>query len=208
MKTFAIPVLPALLLATLLTACGTARTGTPSQRYEYRTGHSATRPAQRESASQKRHAEAREKTGPGKKESGKSGSRKGRSDVSTLKGRELIGYAKKSLKAPYKAGGNGPEAFDCSGFTVYVYKHFGIRLPRNSADQFAVGMPVRDTADLQPGDLVFFARNGKIFHVGLAVEAFEDHFTFIHAGSSTGVTVSRSDGSYWSPLYYGAKRIL
>ena len=179
-------VLPALAIAALLlSACGTtqkARPSTPSQRYEYRTGK---RPAERSNTGRTRRD----------------------GDVTSLRGRELVAYARKFLGTPYKYGANGPDRFDCSGFTVYVYGHFGIRLARNSGDQFAAGTPVRNISRIQPGDLVFFARDGKIFHVGMAVESFGNYFTFIHA-SNAGVIISRSDETYWGPKYFGAKRML
>lgn len=177
----------------LLSACGTARKSTPSQRFEYRIG-------QAEPESDTRRSD-------GKKDAGKPAPRKKESEITSLKGKELIDYARKFIGTPYRYGANGPDRFDCSGFTTYVYKHFGIQLPRNSRDQFTSGKPVRKISQIQPGDLIFFARSGKIFHVGMAVEAREDHFTFIHASTSAGVIISRSDDAYWAPKYYGAKRI-
>ena len=169
-----------LLVCMLLSGCGTARKAgpgrSPSQRYEYRTGQADP-------------------------ESGKEGT-----EITSLQGHELIAYARKFLGTPYRYGANGPDHFDCSGYTTYVYKHFGIQLPRISRDQFTVGKPVRHISRLQPGDLVFFARDGKIFHVGMAVEVRDGFFTFIHA-SNAGVIISRSDETYWKPVYFGAKRM-
>lgn len=197
------PAIYVLLLGCLLpVSCGTVRKTasgpTPSQRYEYRTGpyNVAEAPEQVQEQSQGRQ-HRKEKTPP----------REEKPEVTSLKGHELILYARKFIGTPYRYGANGPDRFDCSGFTTYVYNHFGIRLPRSSRDQFSVGKPVRNPSQLQPGDLVFFARKGKIFHVGMAVESMGDHFTFIHASTSAGVIISRSDEKYWEPVYYGAKRI-
>ncbi|MBR1405599.1 MAG: C40 family peptidase [Bacteroidales bacterium] len=129
-------------------------------------------------------------------------------ETTSLKGRELVRYAKEFQGTPYRYAGNGPDHFDCSGFTTYVFKHFGVSLPRTSQDQFSVGKPVRKTEEIQPGDLVFFARGSRIFHVGIAVESRGDHFTFIHASTSNGVILSDSKETYWVSKYYGAKRIL
>ncbi len=81
----------------------------------------------------------------------------------------------------YRYGGNGPDSFDCSGLTSYAYRAAGIELPRRSADQATVGVPVA-SADLQPGDLVFYY--SPISHVGIYV----GNGVIVHAATeSTGV---------------------
>ena len=81
----------------------------------------------------------------------------------------------------YQYGGNGPGSFDCSGLTSYAYRAAGIELPRRSADQANVGVPVA-SRDLQPGDLVFYY--SPISHVGIYV----GNGVIVHAATeSTGV---------------------
>lgn len=78
----------------------------------------------------------------------------------------IVAYASNFLGTPYQWGGNGPSTFDCSGFTCYVYAHFGVQLPRIASDQQNAGTDVsRD--QLQPGDLVFFGSPAR--HVGIYV---------------------------------------
>ncbi|WPC41985.1 NlpC/P60 family protein [Clostridium sp. JS66] len=78
----------------------------------------------------------------------------------------IVQYASTFQGVPYAWGGNGPSSFDCSGFTCYVFAHFGISLPRVASDQQGVGEAVsRD--QLQPGDLVFFG--SPAHHVGIYV---------------------------------------
>jgi peptidoglycan hydrolase CwlO-like protein len=82
----------------------------------------------------------------------------------------VVAYAANFLGTPYVWGGSSPQpGFDCSGFTSYVYRHFGVSLPRVSAAQATVGTTVA-SSDLQPGDLVFFKKPGRqIHHVGIYV---------------------------------------
>lgn len=67
-----------------------------------------------------------------------------------------IAWAKQQLGKPYQWGGTGPSSFDCSGLTQQSYLHAGIVLPRVAADQYNAG-PHPSLADLQPGDLLFWA---------------------------------------------------
>ncbi|MBW9152018.1 NlpC/P60 family protein [Clostridium estertheticum] len=78
----------------------------------------------------------------------------------------LISYASQFLGVNYVWGGTSPSGFDCSGFTQYVFAHFGVNIPRVSEDQQNVGTLVsRD--NLQAGDLVFFG--SPAHHVGIYV---------------------------------------
>ena len=82
----------------------------------------------------------------------------------------MVAYAKQFLGTPYVYGGNGPNSFDCSGFTKYVYAHFGVTLNRTATDQLANGASV-SKSQLQPGDLVFFKANTTkpVSHVGIYI---------------------------------------
>lgn len=98
---------------------------------------------------------------------------------------QVANYAYNFLGRPYVYGANGPNAFDCSGFTSYVYRHFGVSLPRTARSQFSAGSAVsRD--NLAPGDLVFFNTVGYLGHVGLYIGGGD----FIHAASSGRVKIS------------------
>lgn len=118
---------------------------------------------------------------------------------------QIIANAKKHLGTPYVWGGDGPGGFDCSGFTQYILAQSGIKLPRNTADQYKIGTYVSKT-NLRPGDLVFLANTYRsgISHVGIYI----GDGNFIHASSSKGVTISSLSGSYYQQHYYGSKRIL
>lgn len=116
----------------------------------------------------------------------------------------LVNYSKNFIGTPYVSGGSSPSGFDCSGFTSYVYKQFGISLPRTSASQAEIGTFVK-RSDLAPGDLVFFNTYGGISHVGI----FVGGNSFIHATVPGDVVkVSSLDASYYSSRYVTARRIL
>ena len=126
---------------------------------------------------------------------------------------QVIAYARKFLGTPYKLGASGPSRFDCSGFTTYVFKHFGYKITPYSGTQFKEGRPVRGYSELQKGDLVFFGKRGSvrdIGHVGIVVSVDYNRgsFRFIHASTSGGVVESDSTHPYYMMRYIGARRIL
>jgi cell wall-associated NlpC family hydrolase len=72
-----------------------------------------------------------------------------------------------SLKGrPYRWGATGPRAFDCSGYTLYVLKKQGIKLPRTAAQQYRKTKKV-SARNAKVGDLVFFFNSGRVTHVGI-----------------------------------------
>lgn len=106
---------------------------------------------------------------------------------------------------PYRWGATGPNSFDCSGFTSYVYKNgAGITLPRVSRSQATVGTYV-NRANLQPGDLVFFGSGSRITHVGMYVGGQK----FIHSPQTGDVVkVSRMDTGSYAKRLITARRII
>jgi cell wall-associated NlpC family hydrolase len=77
-----------------------------------------------------------------------------------------VSIAKRYLGAPYVWAASGPNSFDCSGLTMFVYRQVGVSLPHSSRAQIYSGQRV-SRSDLQPGDLVFFG--SPIHHVGIYV---------------------------------------
>ncbi|MFL0247470.1 C40 family peptidase [Candidatus Clostridium stratigraminis] len=115
----------------------------------------------------------------------------------------VVSYAYKFLGKPYVWGASGPNAFDCSGFTAYVYRAFGVGLGHYTGTQFGSGQSV-SKGNLAPGDLVFFNTYGSVSHVGIYVGGGN----FIHAANSrTGVTVSSLSEGYYASRYAGARRV-
>ena len=120
------------------------------------------------------------------------------------KGNEVVAYSKKFYGVPYVSGGSTPSGFDCSGFTAYVFRQFGVSLPRTASGQATVGVTVSKN-ELLPGDLVFFNTYGGISHVGIYVGGRE----FIHATVPGDVVRTSSlDSAYYTRTYVTAKRII
>ena len=105
--------------------------------------------------------------------------------------------------APYRLGGLGKDGIDCSGF-VYLTFHqqLGIPIPRTTAHQASLGQPV-PLQELSAGDLVFFKTGFKTRHVGI----YLGDGTFVHASTSSGVTLSRLDADYWRKHFWHARRL-
>lgn len=118
---------------------------------------------------------------------------------------DIVAFAKKFNGSPYRYGGMSPSGFDCSGFVSYVYKQFGISLPRTAADQFYQGEKV-SSSELVPGDLVYFTTFAPgPSHAGLYIGGGK----FIHAASPrNGVMISSMDNKYFKSRYLGARRYL
>ena len=114
-------------------------------------------------------------------------------------GAEIVAFAKKYLGYKYVYGGASPsKGFDCSGFTTYVYKHFGYSISRTGAAQAKNGKAV-SKSEMQEGDLICFSNSSsskRIGHVGIYIGGGK----FIHAANSRkGVIISNvsGDGFYF-----------
>lgn len=123
------------------------------------------------------------------------------------KGSEVVAYAKGFLGCRYISGGTSPNGFDCSGFTQYVFSHFGYSIARVASAQNSNGTAV-DRSNLQPGDIVVFLDYGKsrIGHVGIYI----GDGNFIHAANpSRGVVIDNlNSNSYYNQRYVSARRIV
>ncbi|MDN5288686.1 MAG: NlpC/P60 family protein [Mucilaginibacter sp.] len=116
---------------------------------------------------------------------------------------ELVAFARSLKGIPYRFGSSDPEkGFDCSGFVNYVFDHFGITIPRGSADFVAVSGKV-DLKDAKPGDLILFTgtksyRRRSAGHIGIIVSLPGEPITFIHStsGAANGVTETTLNDYY------------
>jgi len=119
---------------------------------------------------------------------------------------QAVALARSRLGTPYVWGAAGPDSFDCSGLTQWVYAQLGISLPRTSQAQFNATMPVA-LEFLQPGDLLFYENtypsHERITHVG------------IYAGNGVVIMATQPgefvkevplDNAYWSRHFASAGR--
>jgi hypothetical protein len=120
---------------------------------------------------------------------------------------EIVSTAESFIGVPYSWGGTSPQqGFDCSGLTLAVYKLNGLKLPRSSKDQFAVGIPI-NRSQLSKGDLVFFAtsQGKKVTHVGIYLGEGQ----FIHApGKDKRIRYDSLLNGYFKTHFMGARTYL
>lgn len=109
----------------------------------------------------------------------------------------ILNYAKKFLGNRYVYGGTSlTNGTDCSGYTMRIYEKFGFSLPRTSRQQATVGTIIKE-AQLKPGDLVFYARGGSVYHVAM----YAGNGKIIHAANSRkGIIISNM--KYTTPYRY------
>jgi len=125
----------------------------------------------------------------------------GGSAVGSGDGSAIASYALKFVGNPYVYGGTSlTSGTDCSGFTMSVFKKFGISLPRTSREQSGTGKKI-DPSDARAGDLIFYARNGRVNHVALCI----GNGRVVHA-SNPSVGITTSNMYYRTP--YCARRVL
>ncbi|MFJ8883134.1 NlpC/P60 family protein [Streptomyces sp. NPDC102402] len=133
-------------------------------------------------------AEKEAGTGTGTETTGGTGSGSGYA----AQAEKVLAFARAQIGKPYVWGATGPSSYDCSGLTQAAWKAAGVDLPRTTWDQVEVGTRVA-TADLQPGDLVFFYDD--ISHVGI----YKGDGMMIHA-PKPGANV-REESIYYMPIY-------
>jgi cell wall-associated NlpC family hydrolase len=103
---------------------------------------------------------------------------------------------------PYMNGGDTSRGIDCSGLVNSVYASLGITLPRTVLEQFGQGVS-RSRKEVRTGDLVFFGKQGRPTHVGIAVTNRE----MMHSSSSRGVVLDEIDEFSKSLKIIGIRRV-
>lgn len=134
-------------------------------------------------------------------------------DQNTQLAQDLLDYANTFIGTRYRRGGRSTKGFDCSGFTIHVFKEFGYSLGASSRSQYVQGEEIDQKSDILPGDLLFFggrAGGKRVGHVGIAVDydPETDEVTFIHSATSGGVRIDSTSAPYYKRRYIGARRVI
>ena len=130
--------------------------------------------------------------------------------ATSSEGNDVVEFAKKYLGYKYVAGGSSPSTgFDCSGFTMYVYKHFGIKLPHAASKQYKCGKGTQITkySDLQVGDIVFltdYETGVGIGHCGI----YLGNDNFIHASTTCYAVEISSFKTIYKGRFYSGLRLI
>ncbi len=122
----------------------------------------------------------------------------------------VVEVAESLVGAPYRAGGESSEGFDCSGLTSFVFKQAGHPIPRDSRSQWVAGGKVEPGEEL-PGDLIFFKGSNldsdRIGHVGIIISGSGEDIVVIHA-SKRGVVKERIFDLRWYEVrFVGIRRM-
>lgn len=127
----------------------------------------------------------------------------------------IVDYAKSFLGKPYKWAQCSPETgFDCSGFTWFVFNHFGVEIPRGSKEYMTLGTRVT-LETCRKGDIMLFtgtdSRDRRVGHVGIVITNAGDSVQFIHSSSSDnhfGVVITNYYKSGYPKRFLGVTSVL
>lgn len=122
------------------------------------------------------------------------------SKTHALKADSILAFAQTFLGTPYRAAGISPKTgFDCSGYTMFVFQQFGVKIPHSSVEQMKEGVEI-DLCAAQKGDIVIFTGTNKYDrypgHVGIVLKNDTCIVSFIHSSSNGGVKISTVERSY------------
>jgi len=114
--------------------------------------------------------------------------------------RTALQFAFSQIGKPYRYGGTGPGAWDCSGLTQAAWRAAGVNLPRTTTQQWAWGASRRVSMDaLQPGDLLF---SNSLGHVGIYIGGGK----MVHAPRTGDVVKITTLDAYGRHRFIGAVR--
>lgn len=118
------------------------------------------------------------------------------------------------LGKPYRSSGKNPHSgFDCSGFTGFVFKNFGLKLRASSSEQAKEGVKV-GKSDATVGDLAFFGKKDKkgrvvVNHAAIVISKPGEPLAIIHSASNKGIVITKVEESrYWKNALLFVKSVL
>lgn len=124
-----------------------------------------------------------------------------------LGGRDsLVRLTRQQVGLKYRLGAVKPGlAFDCSGLVKWIMSAFDLHLPRTAAEQARLGIEVpKDTAQMLPGDLLFFGRGKRVTHIGIYVGDGK----FVHAANRRKGVIESEVSPVTSRWWKGARRVI
>jgi len=176
----------------------TARAGAERAKRDADAAREAEEEREREREEAENEANQREDDESGSSDGGSHGS----APAPNPRAQIAVDTAYSQLGKPYRYAGKGPDSFDCSGLTSYVWAAAGVSLAHSSGSQYA-SLPHVSQSELAPGDLVFYG--SPIHHVGIYVGGGQ----YIHAPQTGDVVkISSIYDSWYAATYVGARRIL
>ncbi|MDR1526387.1 MAG: CapA family protein [Dysgonamonadaceae bacterium] len=123
----------------------------------------------------------------------------------------IIDYSRQFLNKPYRRGYKGPDVFDCSGFTSFVFNNFGLQLTSGCITQINQGTKIAKE-NVQTGDLIFFkgrnVNSSRIGHVGIVTSNDEGRIRFIHACLRGVIEEELNQSKYYKSRYVTGLRVL
>lgn len=124
-------------------------------------------------------------------------------DIESITNANLFGFIDEWWETPYRYGGSTHKGIDCSAFSsTLFFSVYGMEIPRTARDQYSFCKKI-DEDELEEGDLVFFNTRGGVSHVGVSLGGKY----FVHASTSSGVTISSLDEDYYRRRFIGGGRI-
>ncbi|MDZ4757224.1 MAG: C40 family peptidase [Bacteroidota bacterium] len=125
----------------------------------------------------------------------------------------LFSFAKSHLGIRYCYGGVDARGFDCSGFVLYCFKHFGYKLPHEAGQQMKVSNPQTEQT-AKKGDIIFFGYYNKktrsyyISHSGIVASTDGGKIWFIHSASHAGIRLDCLDQGWYRQRFAGIGRVI
>lgn len=117
-------------------------------------------------------------------------------------GQKIVKSARSKIGSKYQYAARGPQKFDCSGLVQYIYRQYNFDIGGSAASMSSLGNAI-DIEDARSGDLIFYKKDGRVFHVSIISKSGSGRLGVIHSTTSKGVIEEDILASpYWSNKIY------